>query len=135
VQENEDFFGSGSYSTQIQQFACTSYGSGLPKLLILLDIFAGLLTRGIGPSQTEHRRTCTHSHSSIGIRTHNPSVRAVQNHTRPRPSGHWYRHKKKKVKTATAAYGSVPVEQVGRDSRLFLTTNYRRKHVYNDPFP
>jgi hypothetical protein len=45
----------------------------------------GLLGGGIGPTQglylhrtTQHRKTRTHIHASSGIRTHNPSFRAVE---------------------------------------------------------
>jgi hypothetical protein len=39
--------------------------------------------------KTKHRKTRTHIHSSSGIRTHNPSVRAAEDITSFRPLGHW----------------------------------------------
>jgi len=59
----------------------------------------GLLGRGISPSQghylhrtAQQRKTRTHIHASSGIRTHDPSVRAVEDRTCLRPRGHWDRH-------------------------------------------
>jgi hypothetical protein len=56
----------------------------------------GLLGRGISPRQylylhsaTQHRKTQIYIHASSRIRTHDPSVRAVQDHTRLRQRGHW----------------------------------------------
>jgi hypothetical protein len=51
----------------------------------LLKHLAGILRRGIGPSQglylhrtAQHRRRRTHIHASSGIRTHDPSAQTVQ---------------------------------------------------------
>jgi t-SNARE complex subunit (syntaxin) len=59
----------------------------------------GLLGRGINPTQgiylnktIQHRKTQTHIHVSSGIRTHDPSVRSVEDSTCLRPRGHWDRH-------------------------------------------
>jgi len=60
---------------------------------------AAFLRRGISPSQglylhrtVQHRRSGhTYIHASSGIRTHNPSVRAVQDHMRLRPCDYWGR--------------------------------------------
>jgi len=56
----------------------------------------GLLGRGISPTQglylhrtAQHRKTRTHIHVPSGIRTHDPSVRAVEDSTCLRPRGHW----------------------------------------------
>jgi len=58
----------------------------------------GLLGGGISPSQglylhmtTQHIKTRTHVHASSGFRTHDPSVRAVEDRTCLRPRGHWDR--------------------------------------------
>jgi hypothetical protein len=50
----------------------------------------GLLGRGIGPSHriSQYRKTWTHVHASSGIRTHNRSVRPVQDLTRRKPGRH-----------------------------------------------
>jgi len=55
-----------------------------------------LLERGISPSQSyylhrtaKHRKTRTQIHASCGIRTHDPTVRAVEDCTRLRPRDHW----------------------------------------------
>jgi hypothetical protein len=56
----------------------------------------GLLRLGFSPSQgqylhttEQHRKTRTHIHTSSEIRTHDPSVRAVEDCTCLRPRGHW----------------------------------------------
>jgi len=61
-----------------------------------LDILVGLLGWGIGPSQglnlhttAQHRKTRIYIHASSGIRTHNSSAQAFQDHTRLRSSGNW----------------------------------------------
>jgi len=58
----------------------------------------GLLGWGIGPTQglypyrtTQHRKKRTHIHASSGIRTHDPSVGAVEYSTYLRRRGHWDR--------------------------------------------
>jgi hypothetical protein len=58
----------------------------------------GLLGQVIGPSQrqyphrrAQYRKTWTHIHASSGIRTHDPSVRAVADSTCIRSRGHWDR--------------------------------------------
>jgi hypothetical protein len=55
----------------------------------------GLLGQGIGPTQghylhrtTHHRKTRKHIHTSSGIRTHDPSVRAAEDSTYLRAHGH-----------------------------------------------
>jgi len=59
----------------------------------------GLLGRGISPTQglylhstTQHRKTRTHIHASSGIRTPDPSVRALEDSTCLRLRCHWGRH-------------------------------------------
>jgi len=63
------------------------------------DILVGLLGRGIRASQDlylprkrQGRKTWPHIHVSSRIRTHNPRVRAIEDHTRLRMRGHWDRH-------------------------------------------
>jgi len=58
----------------------------------------GLPAREISPTQglylhrtTEHSKTRTHIHASTGIRTRDPSVRAVECSTCLRLRGHWDR--------------------------------------------
>jgi hypothetical protein len=58
----------------------------------------GFLGWGISPTQgvylhrtTQHRKTRTHIHAPSGIRTRDPSVRAVEVSTCLRPPGHWDR--------------------------------------------
>jgi hypothetical protein len=64
----------------------------------LFGHLVGLLGREISSTQclnlrrtTQHRKTQTHIHASSGIRTHDPSVRAVEVCTCLRPCGHWDR--------------------------------------------
>jgi hypothetical protein len=66
------------------------------KLMNIFGQLVGLLGRGISPTQglylhrtTQHRKTRTHIHSSIRIRTRDPSVRAAEDSTCLRPLGHW----------------------------------------------
>jgi len=56
------------------------------------------LGRGIGRMQglylhrrTQHTKTRTDIHASSGIRTHDSSLRAVEDRTCLRPRGHWDR--------------------------------------------
>jgi hypothetical protein len=72
------------------------------KLVNLFGHLLGLLGRGISPTQglylhrtTQHRKTRTNIHASSGIRTHDPSVRAVEDSTCLRPRGHCDRPKQK----------------------------------------
>jgi len=68
------------------------------KLGNLFDILIGPLGWEIGLSQglylhraPQHKETQIYSHNSSGIRTHDPSIRAVQNNIPLRLRGHWYR--------------------------------------------
>jgi len=72
--------------------------NSLLKLCINVDILAGICGREIGPLHglylqrtAENRKTWTYIHASRGIRTHDPSIREVQNHMRLRPCGPWDR--------------------------------------------
>jgi hypothetical protein len=63
-----------------------------------MDILVGLLGRVISPTHglclhrtTQHRKTWTHIHASSGIRTCDPSVRAVEGSTFLRTLGLWER--------------------------------------------
>jgi len=65
----------------------------------LFGHLVGLLGRGVGPTQglylhrtTRHRKTQKHIHASSEIRTHDSSVRAVEDSTCLRRCGHWDRH-------------------------------------------
>jgi hypothetical protein len=78
--------------------ACSGSEFIFLKLMNLFGQLAGLLGRGISPTQglylhrtTQHRKTRTHIHASGWIRTHDPSVRAVEDSTCLRPLGHWDR--------------------------------------------
>jgi hypothetical protein len=64
----------------------------------------GLLGRRISPTQglyphrtTQHRKTRTHIHAPNGIRTRDPSVRAVEDSTCLRPRGRWNRQSKDSI--------------------------------------
>jgi hypothetical protein len=64
----------------------------------LFGQLVGLHEREINPTQrlylhrtTQHTKTRTHIHASSGIRTHNPSARAVEDSTCLRQLGHWNR--------------------------------------------
>jgi hypothetical protein len=67
-------------------------------LLREIGNLVGLLWWGIGPSQglclhrtAQHQKTRAYTHAMSGIRSHDPTVRAVQVHIRPRQRGHWDR--------------------------------------------
>jgi len=60
----------------------------------LFEHLVGLLGREIGPTQglylqktTQHTKKRTHIHASSGIRTHDPSFRAIEDSTCLRRSG------------------------------------------------
>jgi hypothetical protein len=68
----------------------------------LFGHLVGLLGREIGPMKglylhgtTQHRKTRTHVHASSGIRTHDPSVRAVEDTMCLRLRGHGDGHVKR----------------------------------------
>jgi hypothetical protein len=60
--------------------------------------FGKHLGRGVGLSQclslyrkAQNKKVLTYVHASSGIRTHDPSLRAFQNHMHLKPRGHWNR--------------------------------------------
>jgi hypothetical protein len=81
-----------------------AYSDSESQLLKFMNLFGqlvGLLGRGISPTQglylhrtTQHRKKKNadiHIHASSGIRTHDPSVQAVEDSTCLRQRDHWSR--------------------------------------------
>jgi len=63
-----------------------------------MNLFLTTSWTGISPSQghylhrtAQHKKMRTHNNASSWIRTHDPSVRAAEDTTCPRPRGHWGR--------------------------------------------
>jgi len=88
-----------SWLVPIQNLTSETYESIVGHLV-------GLLGRGISPSQCRYlhrtaqcRKTRIHAHVSSGIRTHVPSVRAVEDSMYFRLSGHWDRRTRIKILT------------------------------------